>query len=69
MFQPGELERLVESLASAAAYPTPSRLWWQRLPAGWRLVARRYAADLLHPVRIVLRLMQINIFLQAVKPH
>ncbi|MCL4740536.1 MAG: hypothetical protein KJZ81_20210 [Burkholderiaceae bacterium] len=67
MFRLGELDRLVESLASATAYPAPGHLWWGRLPAGWRITAKRYAADLLHPVRIVLRLMQVNIFLRSIE--
>lgn len=67
LFQPGELESLVASLASGAAYPTPRQLWWHRLPASWRVTARRYAGDKLHPVRIILRVMQINIFLQSTR--
>lgn len=65
MFRPGSLALLVDSLASGAAIPPPRLHWWHQLPGMWRIAAKRYRADRIHPVSIMLRLMQINLYLQA----
>jgi len=65
MFRPGSLTALIDSLASGAPYPMPHVQWWHRLPGLWKIAANRYRADRLHPVKIMLRLMQINLYLQA----
>ncbi|MEI2677098.1 MAG: hypothetical protein V9G29_04120 [Burkholderiaceae bacterium] len=54
-------------MLAGSFYPVPSRIWWQSLPGTWRFTARRYERDLIHPVSIVLRLMQINLLLGSFK--
>ncbi len=63
LFRPEELGRLINSMLAGGSYPVPSRIWWQSVPGSWRFTARRYEGDLIHPVSIVLRLMQINLLL------
>lgn len=65
LFRPDCLAALVESLANGAPFPLPSIYWWQALPGMWRVIANRYRNDRIHPVSIMLRLMQINLYLQA----
>lgn len=69
LFRPGVLAMLVASLLSGQPYPTPRTHWWQALPGMWRIDARRYRADRIHPVGIVLRLMQINLYLRETARH
>lgn len=64
MFRPGSLTALIDSL-SGAPYPMPHVQWWRHCPGLWKIAANRYRADRLHPVKIMLRLMQINLYLQA----
>jgi len=63
LFRPEELGRLINSMLAGGLYPVSSRIGWQSVPASWRFTARRYEGDLIHPVSIVLRLMQINLLL------
>lgn len=63
LFRPGSLMALIDSLASGAPLPQPGVHWWHHLPGMWRISARRYQCDQIHPVSIVLRLMQINLYL------
>lgn len=67
IFRAGVVQGLVDGLSSGQPAPAPVPSWWQRLPGMWRLPARRYASDRIHPVRIVMRLMQINLFLASHK--
>ncbi len=65
LFRPGSLALLTDSLLTGKAYPVPQTHWWQALPGMWRVNARRYHGDRIHPVSIMLRLMQINLYLNA----
>lgn len=65
LFRQDSLLNLVDSLLTGAPYPFSSAHWWSRLPGMWRIDARRYATDRIHPVSIMLRLMQLNIYLRA----
>lgn len=65
LFRPGALGPLADSLASGTPYPQPWVRWWHRLPSTWKISASRYRADRLHPVKIMLRLMQLNLYLEA----
>lgn len=65
LFRPGALGALADSLASGTPYPRSGTPWWHRLPGTWKISAKRYSADRLHPVKIMLRLMQINLYLEA----
>jgi hypothetical protein len=56
-------------MLTGAPYPFSSAHWWSRLPGMWRIDAGRYAADRIHPVSIMLRLMQLNIYLGAIDRH
>ncbi len=67
LFRPGSLAALAESLASGGPFPMQGLHWWYRLPGMWRMTAKRYSADRIHPVSIMLRLMQINLYLNALK--
>src|SRR5690606_37534326 len=53
LFRPGSLTRLTESLLAGKAYPFPQTHWWQALPGMWRINARRYHGDRIHPVSII----------------
>lgn len=65
LFRPRELAALADSLTNGAPYPQPGAEWWHRLPGMWKISANRYRADRLHPVKIMLRLMQVNLYLEA----
>jgi len=65
LFRPGSLDALIASLVSGGPYPLPCVHWWHHLPGMWKIAANRYHADRLHPVKIMLRLMQINLYLGA----
>ncbi len=65
LFRPGALGALADSLASGTPYPRPWARWWHRLPGAWKISASRYRTDRLHPVKIMLRLMQLNLYLEA----
>lgn len=65
LFRRDGLLELVESILSGEPYPFSSANWWSRLPGAWRINAKRYATDRIHGVSIVLRLMQLNIYLRA----
>jgi energy-coupling factor transporter ATP-binding protein EcfA2 len=65
LFRPGSLTLLIDSLLAGKTYPFPQTHWWQALPGMWRINARRYHGDRIHPVSIMLRLMQINLYLEA----
>jgi hypothetical protein len=65
MFRPGSLTALIDSITSGGPFPMPDFKWWHRLPGSWRIVSNRYHSDRLHPINIMLRLMQINLYLQA----
>lgn len=67
MFRSGSLSALVDSLLAGTAYPIPHTRWWQALPGMWRFNAKRYHSDRVHPVSIVLRLMQLNLYLRSIK--
>ena len=68
LFRPGAVQALAESLVTGTPYPASGACWWHSLPGLWRLEARRYASDKVHPVRIVLRLLQLNLFLASLRP-
>lgn len=65
LFRPGSLALLIDSLLTGKAYPVAHIHWWQALPGMWRIDARRYHGDRVHPISIMLRLMQINLYLNA----
>jgi hypothetical protein len=67
LFRPGVLDALIGSLLEGNAYPLPQPRWWHTLPGLWKIPARRYLRDRVHPVRIMLRLMQVNLYLGALK--
>lgn len=69
LFRQDGLLNLVDSMLTGAPYPFTSAHWWSRLPGMWRIDARRYAMDRIHPVSIMLRLMQLNIYLRAMDRH
>lgn len=66
LFKRRALLDFVEAILSGSAYPSLSDRWWSHLPGFWRLEARASAADRQHPVSLVLRLMQLNIYLQNI---
>lgn len=65
LFRHGSLLKLVDSMLSGKPYPLTPAHWWSRLPGMWRIDSTRYASDKVHPVSVVLRLMQLNIYLDA----
>jgi hypothetical protein len=69
LFRQDSLLNLVDSMLTGAPYPFSSAHWWSRLPGMWRIDAKRYATDRIHPVSIMLRLMQLNIYLRAMDRH
>lgn len=69
LFKQDSLLNLVDSMLTGAPYPFSSAQWWSRLPGMWRINAKRYAADKIHPVSIMLRLMQLNIYLRSVSRY
>jgi len=69
LFRQDSLLKLVDSMLTGTPYPFSSAHWWSRLPGTWRIGARRYATDRTHPVSLVLRLMQLNIYLSALDRH
>ncbi len=67
LFRTGELQTFVESMICGANYPAPAHFWWHRIPGTWRLLARRYRTDRIHPVQIMLRLLQLNLYMQTIQ--
>lgn len=67
LFRPNSLVALIDSFLSGKSYPIPHTRWWHTLPGMWKITANRYRTDRLHPIKIMLRLMQINLFLSALK--
>lgn len=65
LFRPDSLGALVDSLLTGKPYSIPHSRWWHPLPGMWRIVADRYRTDRLHPISVMLRLMQINLYLHA----
>lgn len=59
------LLREVESLLLGSEFPLGVGFLY-RLPGAWRLFARRYQGDRVHPVSVLLRLTQLNLYLQYV---
>lgn len=69
LFRPDNLFALIDSLLAGKPYPIPHTRWWQALPGTWRITARRYRADRIHPVSVMMRLMQINLYLNEVRQN
>lgn len=67
IFRPGVVQALVQSFVAGRPYPLPAHAWWQQLPGMWRVQAKRYKEDRIHPVRVVLRLMQLNLVLTSLR--
>lgn len=67
LFRPDSLFELIDSLLANKALPIPHTRWWQAFPGMWRIVANRYRTDRLHPISVMLRLMQINLYLTCVE--
>lgn len=69
LFRPDSLFALIDSLLAGKPYPIPHARWWQALPGTWRITARRYQADRIHPVSVMMRLMQINLYLNEMRQN
>lgn len=69
LFRPGSLDALIDSLVGGTPYPFPCVHWWQALPGTWRITAKRYRADRIHPVSVMMRLMQINLYLNEMRQN
>lgn len=69
LFRPDNLFALIDSLLAGKPYPIPRTRWWQALPGTWRITARRYQADRIHPISVMMRLMQINLYLNAMSQN
>lgn len=67
LFRVGELQALVESILAGDDYPMPEHFWWRQIPGTWRLLSRRYLNDRIHPVKILLRLLQLNLYMKSIK--
>lgn len=65
LFRRGSLAALADSVARGTPLPPPDTRWWHGLPGAWRISTRRYRRDRIHPASVMLRLMQINLYLQA----
>lgn len=69
LFRPDSLFALIDSLLGGKPYPIPCTSWWQALPGAWRITARQYQADRIHPVSVMMRLMQINLYLNEMSQN
>jgi hypothetical protein len=69
LFRRDNLFALIDSLLTGKPYPISHTRWWQALPGAWRITARRYRADRIHPVSVMMRLMQINLYLNEMRQN
>lgn len=65
LFRSDNLTTLMDSLLFGKAYPIPHVRWWDMFPGMWRFAASRYHNDRIHPIKIMLRLLQINLYLDS----
>ncbi len=62
-----EFTRDVEAILGNRPITPLSRGWWSRLPGMWRFV--RIPESRVHPVTLMLRVLQLNIYLQSIKQN
>lgn len=65
LFRPDSLAALIDSLLFGKPYPIPHVRWWDQFPGTWRFAAGRYNTDRINPIKIMLRLLQINLYLDS----